>query len=240
MTAVLELVPLTLFIKYPFNKNPNLSTIKYTDIIKTKNFFMYLLPWIAFNITNALLLFIERDYFSSPEYAIIDTYGTLLVYLGVLPFSMLSGYIADKMGRKQPLVIGFTILGVSYAFIGIASNPFTWLFRTLISGISWGLIMVAYMWTILGDISSSNQKEYYYAIGLCVVSLVNGIFKFLVGVVPIVIQINVITTLFSIMLLLSVFPLMMAKETLPDDLIEEKQFKNYLERVFSMLEEDDA
>ncbi len=213
------------------------NRLGYKQVLKLNNFNYFFISWVIFNITNGLFLFVETGFLYLPEFEMMNKIGTYLIFLGVILFSFLGGILSDRLGRKQPLIIGFIILGISYTIVGITNSPQSWMLRNLILGISWGFIIVSYQWAILSDLSSTYSKETFFALGIGSASLIEAIFQLLFSQISFTINANIITTVLSILLFVAVFPLMKASETLPEKYIQENKLKKYLDAVFSLLEE---
>ena len=178
-----------------------------------------------FQITNGILIFVEMES------------GKIFQYLAACSFAFLSGVMTDHYGRKQPLILGFIALGLSYAFVGIDVTPFSWMVMMAISGIAWIFIMVSYMWTILGDLAPPGSSEKYYAIGSIIPILVEAIFNMLSGVLKITVKTSLVTPSLSVILFVSVLPLLFAPETLPESKIRDKRFRNYVLKAKKLVED---
>ena len=198
---------------------------KWSTILTSKPFILYFLPWLMFQITNGILIFVEMES------------GKIFQYLAACSFAFLSGVMTDHYGRKQPLILGFIALGLSYAFVGIDVTPFSWMVMMAISGIAWIFIMVSYMWTILGDLAPPGSSEKYYAIGSIIPILVEAIFNMLSGVLKITVKTSLVTPSLSVILFVSVFPLLFAPETLPESKIRDKRFRNYVLKAKKLVED---
>ncbi len=48
--------------------------------------------------------------------------GTVFRYVFIAIFGFVWGVVADRVGRKQPIIIGLIILGVSFALLGFAMS----------------------------------------------------------------------------------------------------------------------
>jgi len=109
----------------------------------------------------------------------------------------------------------------------------------LFQGIAWGFILVCYQWIILGDLAKDYQCDKYYAIGLVIPPLIETLFLSYSTVVQPTISPNLVASILSIIMFISVLPLLFAPETLPDELIQDRRFKEYMRKVMEIVEESD-
>jgi MFS family permease len=213
------------------------NQISYKSIIESKKYLTYLIPWIIYSLSNGLMLFVERAIPQIPEYDYIYTIGTIVFFLATCIFGIISGILADRSGRKQPLILGFISLGVAYASIGISLSPTNIMLLYLFQGIAWGFIIVSYQWVVLGDLSSNISSEKYFAVGLAVPPFIEMGVLMIAATYNIPFTPNLIASIISIIMFISVLPLIFAPETLPDNLIRDRRFQNYLKKVFEIVEE---
>ena len=98
------------------------------------------------------------------QYASAGRIGVMLHYLTWAVFGLVSGIMADRLGRRQPIMIGLVSLGVSFAILGIVTNPVAYVLYQVLSGVAWGFLFTVYI-TVLGDLASYGSKEKFYAMG---------------------------------------------------------------------------
>jgi MFS family permease len=159
------------------------------------------------------------------------------MYFGTALFGLISGFLADRSGRKQPLILGFIALGISYAFLGVATTPNNLLIYQILNGVGWGFISVILQWVVFGDLASVGSGEKYYALVFATFPIVEAIFQFLAGVITVEIVPNIIASLTGFIMFISVLPIIFVKETLPDELIQDRRFQNYLQKVLDIVKE---
>jgi MFS family permease len=220
----------------PFERKPGKS-VRFLSILKKREFLLFTIPWLMFNLSNGVLVILDNILKQDPGYAIIFEVGPIFQYIGALLFGITSGVMADRIGRKQPLIIGFVILGISYALVGVLTTPQSLLTMISLSGIGWGSIMVVFLWTILGDISPAGSRERYYALGFVVPTLFEALFQFISANTLVTISAGIISSTLSVFLFLSVVPLMLAKETLPEEKIGDRKLRDYLKKIGKLLED---
>jgi MFS family permease len=198
------------------------------SLFKDRLVALYLIPWSIFSMVNFLGWPINSK-----------IHGEDFVYFSVLIsnivagiFAIVAGFVADKIGRKRTLLVGFIIFGIGYAILGI--NPFNiyaWYLYTFIDGFAWGIFFVIFWFTIWGDLAHGKSSESYYAVGVLPYSL-SGFLR--VTLSPLIVNIVSEYAIFSFaafFLFLAVIPLMFAPETLPEKKLRERELKKYIEKA---------
>ncbi len=205
------------------------------SILTRRDFGLYILPWVLFNLVAGLSNFI---YPGLPgQYAQALEIGNILQFLGSATVSLLSGFISDRFGRRPPIVIGVVLFGISFAVFGFATNEFSLIIQLTTHGIAWGFCMVAYF-SITGDLAKDYSQEKFYAIA----TVLPFISYMVTGTLPIILGVyapaNVLSPILSIFLFLSVIPVLYAPETLPEANLKEKRLKEHLRKVGKIIAED--
>lgn len=205
-------------------------------ILANKDFSFYLFPWLMFNIASGLISFVWTGLPNTLAYEWATTIGNPLHFLGAGVFGFTAGFLADRLGRKQPIIIGMVMLGVSFAFLGLATSPFSVLVYLTISGIAWGFEMVAFL-AVPGDLALPGSKEKFYALGislpLIIIIGLPAISEFLNIGVPA----NALSSVLSIIIFVSVIPVLRASETLPETKIRERKLKEHVRKVGELVKE---
>ena len=74
--------------------------------------------------------------------------------------AVISGFVADKWGRKRLTIIGFVMLGIGYAVIGLSSIAHIRFLGSIIytvtDGIAWGIFYVLFLFTLWGDLAQNE------------------------------------------------------------------------------------
>jgi MFS family permease len=206
------------------------------NIFVSEDFVLYLFPWLMFSLAGSINNLMFAVLFEQVEYINIETIADVLHYLTWAVVGFISGIMADRIGRKQPLIVGLTSLGVSYAIFGLFTSPETFILYQVLSGVAWGFLFTVYI-TLLGDLASYGSKEKFYAMGAIMPIILTLSFNTLIGLFNITAPISVLSPVFSIVLFLSVFPVLRATETLPRKKIRERQMKDHIEKVGKILED---
>jgi MFS family permease len=200
-----------------------------------KNFSSYLFPWLifisAFAVINLVFLGLWPPLFGSAE-----TIGGELQLIVWAVIGLFSGIVADRFGRKPPIMIGLGLLGVSFAILGLVTTPLGVLVYYIFYGASWGFILTVYL-AVLGDLASPGSKEKIYALGLIVPVCVGLIFGAILGDVGPSAPASPLSLVLSIILFAAIFPILRASETLPEEKIRSRQMKEHMNKVGELVEE---
>ncbi len=202
----------------------------WASIFSRRDVIYLLLPWIIFNLVSGLQNFIFPGLPKTPEYQSAINIGNLTQFMGVAVFSLVSGFICDRYGRKPPIVIGILIFGISFAVLGVAPSPESVIFQNTIFGVAWGFCMVAYF-AIPADIARSTSREKHYA-------LINvSAFVGFTGTVtlPVIlgtsVPVSILSPILSVLLFVSIVPVLFASETLPENLLKSRRMQEHIDRI---------
>lgn len=216
---------LLLLIKPKQHLKQKTNNVSFKSILFDKSLVLYLVPWVMFCLVNFLESPIVTN-FVGTEFATL----TPIAEYGIGAFSaLISGWFSDSVGRKRIVIIGFIMLGVGYAILGLFSNfMFSWYLYIILDGVAWGIFSLMFYLVIWGDLARDRIKEKYYLIGVLpflISSYVQILFTPYAESVPI----SVAFSLASFFLFLAVLPLLYAPETLSEKEIEKKRLSKYLD-----------
>ena len=210
------------------------------SLLSSKNLVFYLLPWLAFNFAGELVVFIWAGITSDPLIAEAYELGNALRMVAIAFLGPVAGVAADRVGRKTSIIFALVILGVGFAFLGLATSYYSALFYLIISGIAWSMLMVSYF-ALFGDIAKAKQKERFYALGiatpLIAYMLVRGILPIL-GITSA--EANFLSPIMSILLFLSIIPVLNVPDTLPEDTIRERRLREHTEKIGKLITESEG
>ncbi len=213
--------------------------VKFTSIISNKSFILYFIPWCMFTLVN---------YMTIPILKMITeiNYNFLMVAENIVIafFAIASGFIADKWGRKRLTIIGFTMLGMGYAVIGLFSlTPVNMVWGSIIyviaDGVAWGIFYVLFIFTLWGDLAQNKISDKFYFLGA--LPYVSSYFMqllftpYLSGILP-----TMIFSFASIFLFLAILPLVYAPETLPEKIMKDRDLKSYIEKAKKKAQKNSA
>lgn len=207
-------------------------------IFSYRLFAFYLFPWLMFNIANGLLTVIRLGLPLTDEYAATYALGSVLPYGVGGIFAFISGILADRLGRKVPIIIGLVLLGASYTFLGLSTSAFSWLVHLAVSGVAWGFIMVAYL-AVPGDLAFKGSKERFYAVGTIFPFIMYMGFSGATVFFGVGAPTTILSTILSIILFVSVIPVLFASETLPENKMRARQLREYLSKVSQRVAESE-
>jgi len=203
------------------------------ETVSSKKFLLYFIPWLMFSFSNSAAILVVS---ATTHSEIILAFTQIVKFLTSSIFLIISGILADKYGRKLPLLIGFVMLGLTFALYPFLQNPIIYIFATMISGIAWSSILVSYLFVILGDLSPEGSRDKYYSLGVITSMFFEFFAIFIIGYYEYYIPTGIGSSILSVSLFLSVIPLLYAPETLPQEKMENRKINDYLNRVMKILE----
>jgi len=244
---ILDSIPLTciilaairLFGLLSFRMLGNLEEFSKEDSIeKTINyplkrtFILYFVPWAIFCLVNYLTVpIIESIY----KYNIGFISSVPIVENIVIAVSAVaSGILADRLGRKRFIMIGFVMLGIGFAALGLSGDSpslITGYIYTVSDGVAWGIFSVMFLLTLWGDIAKSRKVELLYALGALPFIFSDFLRISLQQSIKFIIDSTQIFSYASIFLFLAIIPLLYAPETLSDKIIENQELNNYVNKA---------
>ncbi len=207
-------------------------------VLNTYGFLLYFVSWLMFTLAGGISGFIKP--LQSLEYESVRILGSVVQYVGVVPSALISGFASDRFGRKKTLIFGLITLGISYALFSVATSSTTYLLTKIISGVAWGIILVVYCLTVIGDFAVSCSKEKFYAIGMVVPFILYSIFKIFSDAISPSIPNSLISSILSMILFISVIPLLYAPETLPWKKIRQRRFSEHIKKLKKLVEEEET
>jgi len=199
------------------------KNISFTSIFRDRSFLLYFVAWFMFCLIDRFEMPILSAASGDFQY-LIPVMGPVIGGLSAL----VGGLLSDWVGRKRVVLYGFVTLGIAYAIVGIAPTSFSWYFYLVIVSISTGMLWVAFLLILWGDLSQSGTREKYYMIGTTPFFLTNIVQLFSAEDVTLI----PVTSAFSLaafFLFLAVLPLLYAPETLPERKIKLRRLRKYVE-----------
>jgi MFS family permease len=199
----------------------------YSSILRSREFLLYFVPWLMFSIVNYLAIPINAKFFPEDIFelsAILEN-----VFAGI--FAVVFGFVADYMGRKRITVMGFSLLGLGYAVLGLfPRNIYGLWFYTVVDGVAWGAFYTLFLLTLWGDLAQEKNSEKYYAVG-SLPFLLSNFLRISLGTYVAGISETAIFSFASLFLFLAVLPIVYAPETLPEKTMKDRELKNYIEKA---------
>ena len=198
-----------------------------------REFLFYLCPWVMFTIASSL----ARSLILEIEFEFAYQLGTNLRWVFIAVFGLAAGFIADRFGRKLPIIFGLATFGIGYILLGFSMDEISVITYFVLSGITWGLFFVVFL-VVPGDLSTPNLREKFYALGY--ILPVTGLLA--LSIIPVpnipdILDANLIAQILGGCLFLSMYPVFRAKETLTEKKIREREMKEYAQRIGKLVDE---
>jgi MFS family permease len=200
------------------------------SVLRNRSFTAYFVAWLVFYLISRFESPILQNIFSSFNYKMIGpVIGSFFVLIG--------GFLCDRIGRKRVVIYGFVTLGIAYAIIGIfPAGFFSSYFFIFVESISTGMLMVAFVLILWGDLFPHSNKEQSYAIGEIPLFLADMTQLFSTPYIALI-PMSRAFSVASFFLFLVVLPLIYAPETLPQRKIELGHLKKYVEAAKRTVEQ---
>jgi MFS family permease len=206
-------------------KKPLVTKTSYKNLITQRPFLLYFIPWIMFSLITYLTAPVQ-------DKIIDESFINFMIIVEnafIAIFSIVGGILLDRVGRKRMSILGFVLLGLAYAVLGIGSlDTISWYFYMIVDGIAWGILFVIFVVTIWGDLSNNTPSDMNYAIGV-LPFFISKFLQFSIGdQIATDIPATSIFSLTAFFLFIAVLPLVYAPETLPEKTMKDRELKSYL------------
>jgi len=196
---------------------------QYRAVLFDRSFLLYFVPWTMFCVVNFLGVPVEINLFG-------EDLGSLMpiAEYGVGGFSaLIGGWFADTVGRKRIIIIGFIMLGIGFAVLGLfPGDVLSWYLYIIVDGVAWGIFSLMFYLVIWSELAGKRTKEKYYLLGVLpflIASYIQILFTpFATGV-----EVSAAFSLASFFLFIAVLPLLYAPETMPQKQIELKRLRKF-------------
>lgn len=200
-----------------------------------KQLLLYLFPWVIFAIISSLAWSLVP-----PAYSDVANNAQTYRYAFIAVFGLVSGLVADRFGRKQPIIFGLVVLATCFfvlGFFGISETNLT--IYLALSGIAWGSFFVLFL-AVPGDLSVVGVREKFYGLGYILPIAVMFAFAAMPGynLFPPE-SASSIAQIFFVLIIFSIIPVLRAKETLPEEKRKDRELREHLKRVGEIVSESD-
>jgi len=186
-----------------------------------------------FTILSGLLYLIDIP--KTAAFNSASSIGNILHLAGTGVFALIGGFVADRIGRRKPIMVGLVMLGISTAILGYELSPLTWTIFLGISGFAWGIVFVIYF-AIPGDLAFRGSEERFYALGTIIPFIAYMSIQGPAQIIGWRLQANWIFPVLTIILFVTLIPLVYATETLPESKILERQLEKHIKKVGELVE----
>ena len=209
-----------------------------TQVVKPnyRELSFYLLPWIMFAMASVIASNVVPK---SEDFQSAVLTGTILRYALIALFGLIWGVLADRVGRKMPIIFGLIALGLSFSMLTYSMTPSTVLVYLAISGVAWGAFFTIYL-VIPGDLSNPGRREKFYTLGS--ISPLTAMISIMLILTALETQfaLSSFSNVLSVMLFLSIIPVLRAKETLQESKVQERRLKEHVEKVGKIIKESEG
>jgi MFS family permease len=197
-----------------------------------KDLFSYIIPWLMFILVGMLAwnLIPQESFTSAVEI------GQILRFSCIAVFGFVSGFAADRFGRKPSVIVGLIVLGVSFFILGFGISELNVIIYLTTSGVAWGSFFAMYL-TIPGDLSVCGSREKFYASIVVLPIILLGSVPYFPGLADITRYSSAFSQTLSLILFLSIIPVLLAKETLPEIKMRERRLKDHIKKVGKLASE---
>jgi MFS family permease len=211
----------------------NTVCIESLHVTDYKDFFSYIIPWAIFILVGTLAWhMIPGDAFPSAV-----NIGTNLRFLNIALFGLVTGFVADRFGRKPSIIIGLVVLAFGFSILGVFGISYLSVILYLTaSGVTWGSFFAIYL-TIPGDLSICGSREKLYSLIVVLPLLLLMSVPFIPGVADFTRYSSSFSQILGFIVVLTIIPVWRAKETLPDIKMRERRFKEYVKKVGKLVSE---
>jgi len=206
--------------------------VSHKSIFSEKSFILYIIPWITFTLVNFSHYPLQQYYWGVETSTVIATtefgIGSIIALVG--------GYFSDMIGRKRLVILGYVILGIGYAILGIfPTNLISIGIYAVFDSIAWGLFALIFSMVIWGDLANNKMKDKYYLWGE-LPFLISSYISVIIAPYAKIVSISTFFSIASFFLFLAVVPLMYAPETLPEKVIRRRELRSYVEKAKKLRE----
>jgi MFS family permease len=219
-----------------FERKPG-KTGSWFSILSYKAFASYVIPWILFNAAAGLLGWTNIP--KTPDFETVTSIGIPLAYGSIAIFGLLGGIVADRYGRKQPIIVLLVMFGVSFGLLSFFLTPLTLFIHYITYGVAWGFLLTLYL-AVPGDLAYAGSKEKFYAIGIMMPLLVYMVLSTAPQFLLISVSISFLAPILSILLFASVIPVFRAAETLPESVIRKRKLDQHFKKLNKLIEKEES
>ncbi len=212
--------------------------ITWLDIVTYRRFVLYFVPWMLFIVASVIMEYIIWPQFEADtSLDIAYQIGGPLHYLGTAICGVISGILADRIGRKTPTVIGLTLLGISFVLLKFPINIYTIFANLMAVGMAFGFLMVVSI-AVPGDLAFPKSKERFYALIIVLpLSVYGGL-----GAIPRALNYTdsgeAISLILIILLFMLIIPVWLSEESLSSKKMKERKLREHMKKVKELIQKD--
>ena len=200
---------------------------QYRTVLFDRSFLLYFVPWTMFCVVNFLGVPVEINLFG-------EDLGSLMpiAEYGVGGFiALIGGWFADTVGRKRIIIIGFIMLGIGFAVLGLfPSDVLSWYLYIIVDGVAWGIFSLMFYLVIWSELAGKRTKEKYYLLGV-LPFLIASYIQILFTPYAKAVEAPAAFSLASFFLFMAVLPLLYAQETMPEKKMELRRLRKFADEA---------
>jgi MFS family permease len=209
--------------------NREMQKVSYVSILSNKSFILYFISWCMLSLVNYMTVPIQNALFNSS-----GTYDFLIYILEniiIAITAVVCGFVADTFGRKRLTIVGFIMLGIGYAILGLFPHLLlAGYFYVISDGIAWGIFNIVFLLIIWGDLAQTKNSDKLYFLGALPYVFSSFLRMLFAFYVPDISQIPIFSFA-SVFLFLAVLPLIYVPETLSEKTMKDRDLKSYVENA---------
>jgi MFS family permease len=236
------------FLALIVDKNEQISEKEKPRFTKNdyREFVFYLIPWIMFVVAASIASNVITAYTTDNSIPNFESYesviliGNVFRYAFIAIFGFVSGIVIDRIGRKQSIIIGLIALGIGFGLLGFEFSETTILLYFMASGIAWGSFLTVFL-VIPGDLSIFGSREMFYAFGTIGPLIILFSFSMIdtAWLTDLIRNISAssVSQILSIILFVSIVPVIRAKETLSESKKRKRKMKKHIDSVGKLLQD---
>lgn len=199
---------------------------------RKRTFLLYLIPWLIFCAVNGILAEIVTTYLTC-QFSEVVFQVQVLRYLAASFGALIAGVFVDLAGRRVALSIGLVLYGIGAALTGLASTLGVCILSAFASGLSWGVLIVAYTLVVWGDLASTKTCAPFYAAGFIPFYFFTGLGYLVTPEIYIPVMYAALVS--SFLIFLSNIPIIFAKELLPPYITEKMYLSLHVQWIKKFL-----
>ena len=236
------------FLALILDKNEAINEKVKPELVKSdyREFVFYLIPWIMFVVaastaSNVITASTTNNLIPNPQsYESAIQIGNVFRYALIAIFGFVSGIVIDRIGRKQSIIIGLIALGIGFGLLGFVFTQTTIVLYFMASGIAWGSFLTVFL-VIPGDLSIFSSREMFYALGTIGPLIILFSFSMIdtAWLTDLIRNISAssVSQILSIILFISIVPVIRAKETLSESKKRKRKMKKHIDSVGKLLQD---
>lgn len=211
-----------------------------------KTFILYFIPWAIFCLVNYLTVPLITNAFEDSAFISLSP---IIENIVIAISAVACGVLADRFGRKRIIMVGFVMLGIGFAVLGLStyaspSSPtgfitpmYAGYIYTISDGVAWGIFFTMFLLTLWGDLAKNGKVEILFALG-ALPYIFGNVFRLSLQDLIGTISSTQVFSFASVFLFIAVIPLLYAPETLPEKIIASQELNSYVNKALERVKKE--